>query len=179
MGLFEVKGERSRRDILTSFVRDHQPGDVLTYEVLGDVLGAGSRGEVQSAVNGAKLAIERDTNRALVAVKNTGYRIVSAREHLPLALVHQRKSMRQVRRAKSKVDHVLLADLSQDERTAVIAAGVAFAAQERFLRTADARYAKREELEDFMNESSRKSDRTEEELRLMKDRIARLESGLG
>lgn len=179
MQLFMPKGAVSRRKILTRLVREHNPGDVLTYEQLGEALEVGSKREIQSAVNGAKLTIEKETNHALIAVQNVGYRIILANEHLALALAHQKKSVRQVKRAKSKVDHVPLTDLSSDERAAVISASVAFAAQQRFLRTADARYARREELEEFMNESSRKSDRTDEELRLMKERIARLESGLG
>lgn len=177
--MFEKKGEKSHRELLIEAVDAATPDTILTYESLASLLNVDSRAGVQGAVNGAKRSVEVNTSKALVAVKNIGYRIVRPDEHVALAVLHQKKSRRQVKRAKSKVDHIDLSALSQDQRTAVIAAGMVLAAQQDFERRADLRYAKKEELRAFMSEASSRQERSESELDEMKDRMKRLEERLG
>lgn len=176
---FEKKGEKSRRELLVETVDAAAPDTILSYESLASLLDVDSRADLQSAVNAAKRSVEVHTSKALVAVRNVGYRIVRPDEHVALAVLHQRKSRRQVKRAKSKVDHIDLSALTPDQRTAVIAAGMVLAAQQDFERRADIRYAKKEELRAFMSESSSRQDRSESELDEMKARMKRLEEKLG
>lgn len=177
--MFETKGEKSRRALLVEAVDAAEPEMVLSYESLAKLFDVDSRADVQAAVNQAKRSVEVNTSKSLVAVKNVGYRIIRPDEHVGLAVLHQRKSRRQVKRAKSKVDHVDLSALTPDQRAAVIAAGVALAAQQDFERRADIKYAKREEMEAYMQASSSRQDRSESELGEMKARMKRLEEKLG
>lgn len=176
--MFETVGAKSRRLMLIDLVAGTEPGTLIRYEELGDLFGLDSRMDIQGAVNGAKRSVEANTKKSLVAVKNEGYRVALPDEHHSLAVKHQRKGRNQIKRAMSKVQNVNLAALTQDQRTVVIAAQVALAAQADFERRADIRYAKRAEMEAFMSEQSTVNHRSDERLREMQERMERLEKKL-
>lgn len=176
--MFETVGAKSRRLMLIDLVAGTEPGTLIRYEELGDLFGLGSRMDIQGAVNGAKRSVEANTKKSLVAVKNEGYRVALPDEHHSLAVKHQRKGRNQIKRAMSKVQNVNLAALTQDQRTVLIAAQVALAAQADFERRADIRYAKRAEMEAFMSEQSTVNHRSDERLREMQERMERLEKKL-
>ena len=173
--MFTPINEVSRRQQLVDLIADAHPGTVIGYDELGELFGIEDRNAIQRAVNGAKSSVEKNTKRALEAVPNKGYRVVDASEHYGLAIHHQRKGRKQLRRAMSKVNNVELGELTQDQRTVVIAARVALAAQADFERRADLKYANRQETERHMKEQSEKVDRSESEVKALMDRIERLE----
>ena len=176
--MFETVGAKSRRLMLIDLVSGTEPGTIIRYEELGDLFGLDSRMDIQGAVNGAKRSVEANTKKSLVAVKNKGYRVAHPEEHHSLAVKHQRKGRNQIKRAMSKVQNINLGALTQDQRTVVIAAQVALAAQADFERRADIRYAKRAEMEAFMSEQSTVNHRSDERLREMQERMERLEKKL-
>lgn len=176
--LFQPKGAKSRRELLTELVRDTAYGQVLDYAALGALLDCESRREVQTAVNGARLALERETRKALVAVANVGYRVVHPAEHGELAVKHQRKARRQVRRARSKVEYIDMSELTPEQRQFVTTAQIVLAAQADFERRADVRYAKAADVQRFMSESSERVERSETEIDRLRERVQRLEAGL-
>lgn len=176
--MFKTVGEKSRRVMLIEMVQRTDPGAVLTYEELGALFGLDSRTDIQGAVNGAKRSVEANTKKSLVAVTNKGYRVALPDEHHSLAVKHQRKGRNQIKRAMSKVRHLDMSALTQDQRTVVIAAQVALAAQADFERRADIRYAKRAEMDAFMSEQSTVNDRSDAKLQEMQERMERLEKRL-
>lgn len=177
--MFNPVNEISRRKQLIDLVSETDFGAVIEYDSLGEMFGLEDRRDIQSAVNSAKSSVEKNTRRALQAVPNKGYRVVDPSEHYGLAVHHQRKGRKQLRRALSKVNNVELDQLTSDQRTAVIAARVALAAQADFERRADLKYANRQEMETHMREQSEKVERSESEVKSLMDRIERLESKFG
>lgn len=175
---FQPKGEKSRRVMLTELVHATNYGEVLDYAGLSALLGCESRREIHSAVNSARLSLERDTKKALLAVDNKGYRVVHPGEQGELAVKHQRKARNQVRRAKSKVDHIDMTALTPEQRQFVTTAQIVLAAQADFERRADVRYAKASDVRNFMAESSKRVDRSEAEISRLQERLDRLESGM-
>lgn len=173
--MFAPVGDKSRRLLLIDLVERSEPGTILRYEELGELFDLDTREGIQGAVNGAKRSVEANTSKALAAERNVGYRVALPDEHHGLAVKHQRKGRNQIKRAMSKVRHVNLSALSQDQRTVLIAAQVALAAQAEFERRADIRYAKRAEMETFMSEQSTVNNRSESKLLEMQDRMERLE----
>lgn len=172
---FTPINDKSRRAMLIDLVSAANYDDVLTYEELGELFGLVDKPAVQSTVNSAKGSVEKNTKRTLEAVRNEGYRVVNASEHHRLAASHQRKGRGQLKRAMSKVNHVDMGELSQDQRSAVISARVALAAQADFERRADLKYAKKEDLEAYTQEANQRTERSESEIEKMKSRLARLE----
>lgn len=172
---FEPIGEKSRRVQVIEIASSMNHDDVLTYEVLESLLNVDRR-TAQSAVNQALRGLEIDHNKTLEVVRNVGYRVVRPNEHTRLAMKHQRKSLRQVSKAKSKVDHVDLSTMTDGERAAVTIAAAALASQMDFARRADLRYASKSKVDQFVREQSSVNAQTAEEVESMKDRVARLEA---
>ena len=176
--MFAPIGDESRRDILTRLVDRAEHGHLFTYEELREQLHAGDTETVQKAVNGARMAVEKATSKTLINVRNTGYRVAEPSEHVEAAVAHQRKSVRQIHRAKSKVDNVDLAGLTPAERAAVGMAAMTFAAQIEFMRRADARYAQKQDLESLAAMTREGKERTDAQVNDLKARLERLESRL-
>lgn len=153
---------------------DLAPGYVLTYDELGHLFNLTDRPAIQSAVNGAKASVERETKQVLVAVKNEGYKIVSAGEHFGQALHHQRKGRGQTRRALSKAKNTRIEELTRDERDRRDVVVQILNRQIEFEKRADLRYARRDELLKL----SEKQERSDSAMQDMADRIARLEKKL-
>lgn len=174
--MFTPLKEKSRRAMLIEMVEATAPGDILTYGQLGVLFDLDDRRDIQVAVNAAKRSVERNTKKALEAVRNEGYRVAHPHEHHRLAVVHQRKGRGQLKRAMSKVDHVDMSKLTPDQRTVIISSRVVLAAQADFERRADLKYAKREELEEYTRQVNQRSERSENEIQKMKERLSRLEA---
>ncbi len=169
---FQPIGDKSRRATVIDLIARADYDSVVTYEELESELGT-DRATAQSAVNQAKLGLESVHRKSVVAVPNVGYRIVKPNEHHGLAVVHQRKSLRSLRRSLSKVNHVDASQLTEGERAAVTLATTGIAMQLDYMRRNDIR-AKRHE--DMIVATQQQSDRTADEVSELKDRLARLEA---
>lgn len=172
---FKPIAEKSRRAMLVELVESTNPGEVLTYEKLAELFDLWDKSAIQANVNGAKASVEKNTKKALEAVRNEGYRVVNAAEHHRLATHHQRKGRGQLKRAMSKVNYVDMSQLTPDQRTVIISSRVVLAAQADFERRADLKYAKREDLEAYTEQVNQRSERSESEIERMKERLERLE----
>jgi hypothetical protein len=153
------------------------PGAVMLYGELESLLGLDRMG-MQAVVNQAKSSLQKTHKRSVVAVRNVGYRVLAAAEHLDLAKVHQRKGRRQTRRSKSAVVNTDYNELSESERLRFDIAVDTIRALQAFERRADLRYASRERVESFIAHQSAKNERTESEVLDMQERLARLEAKL-
>jgi hypothetical protein len=123
-GRFEPIGDRALWRIAFDSAKQARVGSVLTYAALADEMGLDvgmQRGVMQAAVRQAIPRIERELRRTLDAVRNVGYRIVPADEHLALAKRHERKARRSIVRSASKVTHVDLNEVSPTGRALFVA----------------------------------------------------------
>lgn len=171
--LFEPIGDISRRQLIIDTVGDRAEGDLIKYADLAALLDTDDRTLMQQAVNAAKPGMECAHRKAVVAVRNVGYRIVHASEHLGLARTHQQKSLRQLRRSRSKVDNVDFGKLTDGERAAVTLAATAIGLQLDYMRRNDIRSSRIEKTVETVQSTQ---ERSVSEIAELKRRLARLES---
>lgn len=169
---FQPIGDKSRRATVIDLIGGVDYDAVVKYEELESELEV-DRATVQAAVNAAKPGLEREHRKSVVAVPNIGYRVVRPNEHHGLAVVHQRKSLRSLRRSLSKVNHVDASQLTEGERAAVTLAATGIALQLDYMRRNDIR-AKRHE--DMITATQQQTDRTADEVSELRERLARLEA---
>lgn len=118
MAPFQPKGDRSLRIIAAELVASGQPGDMLTYEQLGEALGLDPmhrRDQIRQAVSAARNVLLIDHKRTVVAVRGEGYRIALANEFAGIAQNHRQRADRQIAKAYDVVTHVNEAELSREE----------------------------------------------------------------
>jgi polyhydroxyalkanoate synthesis regulator phasin len=121
MSPFEPVGELARWRVLYEMLRPIQPDGVLSYEEMADALTldpVADKTTIQLAMRRAARELEVRDNRAVDSVRNVGYRVVFAPEHLELAERHQRKARGALVRSSSKVKHVDFGALDQESRKA-------------------------------------------------------------
>lgn len=175
---FTPKGERPRTEMLVDIVAGAKTGDVLSYESLSVLLDCENKSQVQSAVNAAKLTIERETKQTLVAQRGDGYKIVGPGEHFRQSQKHRLKGRRQNQRAISTITHVHTEKLTAEERTKRIAQITALQAIDDFERRADDKYARKEKLNELIVQTDAQNERSETEIAKLKERLTRLEQGM-
>lgn len=169
---FASLGEMSRRDLMVKQIAQADYDEIVDYEMLAAILDVVDRSVVQQAVNAAKPVLERDHRKAVVAVANTGYRVVKPGEHMGLAVSHQKKSRRSLARSLSKVANVDVSKLTDGERAAVTLATTSLAMQIDYMRRNDLRAARQEQA---LQAVTTTSDRTAEEVAELRSRLDRLE----
>jgi hypothetical protein len=175
MAPFQPAGEVARWRVVYDLLREVPTGEILTYEVVGKALDLDpdmDRHRIQMAVRPAAKHHEEWDKRSVEAVANEGYRVVETPEKLRLARNDQKKSSRALARGQSKVVNVDLNGLDQDTRKAFEIVAIAFAEQREFVRRLDIRQTR---LEEAVKAVSTRSDRTEQEIAELKERLARLE----
>ena len=173
MTAFKPLGEKSRRVMVMEEISTRDEGDIITYDELGEVLGGVDRSDVQAAVNDAKVGLEKKYSKAVVAIRNEGYRVVHAKEHLGLAQHHQRKSFRQLVKSRSKVVNVDYKKLSEGERAAMTLAATAINLTIEAARRHDIRASRLEKAVETVKTTQERSDA---EIIELKARLARLEN---
>jgi hypothetical protein len=102
---------RSDAEVLAEIVAAAKPGDLLTYDALAAGLSVGAsrdygRADVQASVGRAerKLAIEQC--RALLNIRNQGYRIALAGEHQTIAMRKRDQAGTLLKRGLMVLQHV-------------------------------------------------------------------------
>lgn len=174
MNAFQPTGGTARWRLLYSMLAPCAPGDVLTYADMCEELGVpeSSRHIVQSAIRRAAKEFEERDRHALESVPNVGYRVVEAQEHVTLAREQQQRAGRALQRGHSKVTNVDLSGLDTEARRAVLVIAQALSMQIDFNRRLDVRQKDLERQTELITE---RTDRTEEEITELKERLARLE----
>lgn len=179
MSPFRPVGDRARWRILHELLRGARVGEVVTYEEMAEALELSpddERSKVQLAVRRAVKELEVEDLRTVEVVPNKGYRIVEPERHLDLARKHQRKASRALVRGQSKVVHVDYNGMAPEVRRACEGLAAVFAAQLDFNRRIMDR---QDDLEQAVRAATERVDeehhRTEEELAVLRERLARLE----
>jgi hypothetical protein len=176
-------GERARWRMIYDLLQGKQPGDLITYAEMGTALDLDHTRQqdkltIQLAMRRAAKEFEIVDRHAVDAVRNVGYRVVHADEHLGLARRHQRKAGKAVVRARSKVTHVDLNEVTDPAaRAALELAAVVLSRQEDMMRTFSIRQARLERtVEMVTKQTGDQAQRTDDQLNELRERLARLES---
>lgn len=177
-GFFAPIGETSRRKVVLDVLRSHEENDVVTYGELSEALGVddSDRRIIQKAVHAASKELLSVDKRALEAVPNEGYRIVTAEEHIRLAQKIQRKSTKQLVRGQQVVTKVDYNQMTPEARTLAELMARAFSAQIEFNSRLDVRQRR---LADAVEAVSVRQDRSDSEVAALKSRLERLENVVG
>jgi hypothetical protein len=166
------------RTIYDTLMADVGVGELISYEAAGQALGldpVADRTIIQQAARQAGKWLLEEQQRAIDVVPGVGYRVVQASEHLTLARRHQRKSQRALRRGRASLDHVRRDELDAFQLrlvdSAVVQTQLQLEMYTRFKRD-------QKRLEKGLEVQADRSDRTEAQVKVLHDRIARLEANL-
>lgn len=134
---FESVGEIARWRLAYPMLRDADPGSLVTYEALGEVLTLKpktDRAAIRVAVVRAAKELLSQDSRGVEAVPNQGYRVLLAIEHTRVARKHGGRASRSLGRGHSLVIHVDLNGVSAEYREEVqrMAHGLAVVREELY-----------------------------------------------
>jgi hypothetical protein len=175
---FEPAGERARWRTVYDFLCLASVGDVVTYEMLGEALGADpetERHKIQMAVRRAAKEYLTVDKRALRAVPNKGYEVVDAAGHLVLSRRHQSKAVKALQRGHSTAVNVDLSGVEPQVRHALEVVAQGFALQMDYNRRFDVRQKR---LEDALADVTKRSERTQAETERTQAEVAELRARL-
>ncbi len=174
MAQFEpADGSQARWKTLYEKLKAMAPGDILTYEVMGELLPGVDRNGLQSAMRRAAKEFQVQDNRALSAVPTVGYRIVDPMEHVQLARQYQAKSLRSLARGHDVVTKVDYNGMSPELRALTEATARSFSMQMAFNRHIDIRQRK---LEETVASTVIRSEVHEDQIADLQRRLSQLES---
>lgn len=175
---FKPLREKARwRFIYDELLSIAKVGDIITYAQLAEVLDVdpeADRAIIQMAMQRAAKEFEQEDKHALTVVRNTGYRVVEAKEHLDLARQHSRKAGRSLARGHSKAVNVDLSGLEPEARRAFEVVALAFAQQMDFNKRLTER---QDRLEKTVQDIAGAKDRDAEEISELRRRLDQLEQG--
>jgi len=102
---------KSDAEVLGKLVAAASPGDLLSYRTISEALNVGasrlySRKDVQSAVCRSERSLAVHHQRALVNVRNRGYRIALAAEHQMIAGRKKERASTLLKRGLTVLQHV-------------------------------------------------------------------------
>lgn len=172
---FKPAGERARWKYLYELLLATEDDGILTYQEMADALGLdveADRQLLRVAFYRAAKEHEEVDKRAVKVIPNKGYRIVAPKEHLDLARKQHTRSSRALAKGQSKVVNVNMADMDPETRKAFEIMALGFAQQLDFNRRAERRLFQQEKI---TQELVQTSERSEEERREIRERVARLE----
>jgi hypothetical protein len=136
--VFTPKADRAEWRVVYDEARKLEPGQVLTYQRLSQLLGRDfTAGRVP--VTRAIRELEAADSRTLVCVRGQGYRIAAATEHEHLARQHSARSRRQLDKAAAKARSANRAELSAEQARRLDELEMQFNQHAGMLRRLDAR----------------------------------------
>lgn len=113
---------RSDRQVILDTVTDAVPETVFSYEVLIEALAEGLDAEridkrrVYRAVANANQTLLREKSRYLAVVRNLGYRVLRADEHLPAAIDRKQSAVSKLRQGMDLLRNAKLEELDEAQR---------------------------------------------------------------
>ena len=112
---------RSNSQVIIDLVKENgAPDTIFSYEELKAVLNAGAPrvfgdADTQVIVRNSLPRLNRELQRTLVNVRGSGYRVAWGNEHLSLALRHESKADRQLKRGLTLLKNVRRDEMSANE----------------------------------------------------------------
>lgn len=112
---------RSDRQVVYDLVQDAEPDTTFTYDALQAALSEGlespaERSRVYQAVAHANRTLLQERQRCLNVVRGTGYRVIHADEHLPVALVRKDRAQTQLKRGIELLRKCRVGELDENQR---------------------------------------------------------------
>jgi hypothetical protein len=175
---FAPLGDEARWRILYRLLVDVPTGEILTYKAMAQALDLDpvrDRPAMVIPLRRAAREHEEKDKRAVEVVRGEGYRVVDVDGHLRLAHKHGRRAGAQLEAAYSKVVNVDLSDVDPEVRRAFEVVARGFSDQMEINRRFSARQDRTERAVDLV---TARSDRTEEEIAQLHERLASLEERL-
>jgi hypothetical protein len=172
MARFEPLGEKSRKDLALDLLEAGSPGDVLTYDDLAGKVGTHSRPAIQAAVREAAPSFLRSRGHAIENIPGEGYRIVEPDGHIRISEKRRERSSRELEKAHDVVVYVDESEMSPDARKVTEGLRSVLSAQMDFNRRMDARLRSNERATAAV---ASRAERTEDEVRKLRERMERLE----
>ncbi|MDX3314641.1 hypothetical protein P1S61_37440 [Streptomyces sp. ME08-AFT2] len=175
MSHFEALGQEARWRAIYALLRPLGVGEIITYERMAEVLELdddADRVTIRAALYRAAREYEQIDKHAVEAVKNVGYRVVEASEHLKLAQRRQKRAGRQLKRGHDHVVHVDFNGMEPEVRKGFEVTAHAFSMLMDYNRRFDVRQKR---LEKVVQETGQRTERNEAEIAELKNRLARLE----
>lgn len=142
--MFETVGEIARWRMVYPHLRDAEVDSLLSYEELSEILDVTERQAIQEAVRRAGKELLRVDSRAVEAIPNQGYRVVTAVEHLRLSKKQVRRGRRAVVRGNELVTYVDMNAVPAEMRMAFHHQQVVIGALVDFARRIDSRVRRNE-----------------------------------
>jgi hypothetical protein len=112
---------RSDRQVIYELAADAAPGTVFKYDELVDELAADldvevDRRRVYRAVTNANGTLLREKQRYLRVVKDVGYRVLHAEEHLPAAIDRKQSAVAKLKQGMELLRHAKMDELTEAQR---------------------------------------------------------------
>lgn len=178
MSPFRPAGTRARWRVLYDLVRRVDVGDTLTYVAMADALDMHERRDrdkLQVAFRRAAEELLQEDSRAVEAIANVGYRVVQAREHLRLAEHHKTKAGNELVRGRDTLARVDRTGLNPSAQQMVL---YAFSALSALVERVERTDLRQQRLEEAMEETVQRQDRSTEELADLRARMEAMEQRL-
>lgn len=122
---FEVgrNNGKSNADVLIEIVNQASPGEVLEYDSIATALHYGTernyeKKDVQSIVSRSERKLAVNTSRALINVRNKGYKVALASEHQMIAGRKRERSNQLLKRGLCVLQNVDWDAMNENERKA-------------------------------------------------------------
>lgn len=121
--MFTSKREDGRADwrVVYDYVTGCNPGDLITFNTLGELLDTDKRHTIYGAVSAANHRLWAREQRSLGVVKGVGYRVLRPQEHELQATSYQVRSRRQMSNAVAVMDATDLTAMTPAERERTLA----------------------------------------------------------
>jgi hypothetical protein len=100
---FLPTGEQAEWKVIYDHLRAQQPGYVVTFEKLDELLGRSFKNG-RGPIYRAQQELEENYSRTLSSVRGQGYRVAQAEEHLTIGLNHSRRARKQLKRGVEVVE---------------------------------------------------------------------------
>ena len=159
---FKPKGDTAQWRTVYNLFAKTPVNDTVTYDTLGDALNFHPRSDrqrIQAAARKAAAHLLEADSRAVENVPETGYRIVTASQQIPLAGKQIEKGANALDRGHELTNHVRLDELTSDERQIVHSMTIGFAQVAQWARQINQRVGEHEDrLTDIETELARLRD---------------------
>lgn len=179
MDHFKPIGELARWRVLYNKLISKKTDEQITYLEAAEELGLDSeldKPTIRSAFHRAGTELERVNKRCIAPVRGVGYRVVQAREHQELAVRHQGKAQRATKRGLSKARNTNRNELNANERARLDQVELVLGRQAAFNKEVAKRLQHHDAALTALDQRvDERSERTDEELAAMKERLERLE----
>jgi hypothetical protein len=159
---FRPKGDVAQWRTVYNLFSKTPVNDTVTYDTLGEALGfhpTSDRQRIQAAARKAAAHLLEADSRAVENVPETGYRIVTAAQQIPLAGKQIEKAGNALDRGHELTNHVRLDELTSEERQIVHSMTIGFAQVAQWARQINQRVGEHEDrLSDIEAELARLRD---------------------